>query len=52
MPEGTAKGGMFSFRVSEQDAEVIRAAAQKAGLPVTQWVRQAVLLSAGVDATV
>lgn len=40
---GTAKVGVFAIRLSAEDRAAIEAAAARAGKPVTQWAREALL---------
>ena len=41
--EGTARTGVFTLKVSDEERAAIDAAAKRAGLPVTQWARDALL---------
>ena len=43
----TARTEVFTLRLSEEDRDAIDAAATRAGKPVTQWAREALLLAAG-----
>lgn len=45
LPEGEARGVVFTVRLSEAERATIVAAAQRDGQPATKWAR-AVLLSA------
>lgn len=45
-PDGTAKVGMFTLRLSEDERDEIEAAAARAGKPVSQWARETLLASA------
>lgn len=42
-PEGTAKVGMFTLRLSEDERLAIEAAAERAGKSVSQWARDALV---------
>jgi uncharacterized protein (DUF1778 family) len=44
--EGTAKTGMFAIRLSDEERTAIESAAERAGKPVTQWAREALLTAA------
>jgi transposase-like protein len=44
-PEGTARTGVFAFKLSEEERAAIVAAAERAGKPVTQWARETLLTS-------
>jgi predicted HicB family RNase H-like nuclease len=44
--EGTARTGVFAIRLSDEDRAAIEAAAERAGKPVTQWAREALLVAA------
>lgn len=46
METGTAKVGMFTLRLSAEERAAVIAAAERAGKPVTQWAREAVLEAA------
>lgn len=46
MATGTAKVGVFTLRLSAEERASIEAAAERAGKPVTQWAREAVLAAA------
>ena len=41
--EGTAKTGVFTIRLSDEERTAIVAAAERAGKPITQWAREALL---------
>jgi predicted HicB family RNase H-like nuclease len=41
--EGTARTVVFTLKVSEEERESIEVAAERAGKPVTQWAREALL---------
>ena len=45
-PNGKAKTGVFAIRLSEDERDAIDAAAARAGMPVTQWAREALLAAA------
>ena len=42
----TRKGGVFSFRVNEQERKLIEQAANKKGLKPTTYARETLLVSA------
>lgn len=46
LPKGTAKVGMFAVRLSAEARAAIDAAAERAGVPVTQWARDALMRAA------
>jgi len=41
--EGTARTGVFTIRVSDDERAAIVAEAERAGKPITQWAREALL---------
>jgi hypothetical protein len=43
LAEGTARRAVFSMKLSEDERVEIDAAAKRAGKPVTQWAREAML---------
>jgi predicted HicB family RNase H-like nuclease len=45
--EGTARTGVFTIRLSDEERAALEAAAEQAGKPVTQWARE-VLIGASV----
>jgi hypothetical protein len=51
LPEGAAKGVVFTLRLSETEREAVEAAAQRAGMPARKWARLALLDASrdGVD---
>jgi hypothetical protein len=44
--EGTARTGVFTLKLSDDERAAIEAAAGRAGKLVTQWAREALLASA------
>lgn len=46
LKNGTAKVGMFTLRLSAEERAAVIAAAERAGKPVTQWAREALLAAA------
>lgn len=46
LAEGTAKVVVFSLKMSAEERAAIGAAAERAGKPVTQWAREALLAAA------
>jgi len=38
--KGTARTGVFTIRISDEERAAIVAAAERAGKPVTQWARE------------
>ena len=47
LDEADKKGGIFNFRISEDERVQIEAAAAKAGKRASAWVREIVLAKAG-----
>ena len=45
-PSGTAHVDVFSLKLSADEKALIKAAAEHAGKPVTQWAREALLATA------
>jgi predicted HicB family RNase H-like nuclease len=43
--EGTARTGVFTIRLSDEERAAIVVAAEHAGKPVTQWARETLLLA-------
>jgi len=46
LPEGKARGAVFTLRLSDDERATIEAAALRNGKPVTQWARDALLTAA------
>lgn len=44
--EGTARTGVFTIRLSDDERAAIEAAAERAGKPVTQWARETMIEAA------
>jgi uncharacterized protein (DUF1778 family) len=47
--EGTARTGVFTLKVTEDERAAIDAAAERGGKPVTQWARRALLAAAYLE---
>ncbi len=47
--EGTARTIVFTLKLSDAERAMIRAAAERAGKPVTQWAREALLSATASD---
>jgi predicted HicB family RNase H-like nuclease len=45
--EGTARTAVFTLKVSDQERAAFAAAAARAGKPVSQWAREALLAATG-----
>ena len=43
MEKGTARVGVFTIRLSDDERTAIEDAAQRTGKPVTQWAREMLL---------
>lgn len=48
LAEGAAKARMFALRLTSEEHLAIEAAAARAGKPVTQWAREALLAALGL----
>ena len=46
--DGTARTGVFTLKLSDEERAAINAAAKRSGKSVSQWAREALLLSAGI----
>lgn len=49
LPKGQSKS-VFALRLNDAERAAITKAAERAGKPVTQWAREALLARASVDA--
>ena len=49
-PEGTTRGKPFTVRMTEAERDAVRAAAEAAGVPESEWTRR-VLMAALATAT-
>jgi hypothetical protein len=47
--EGTARTGVFTIRLSDEERAAIKAGAERAGKPVTQWAREMLLAASARD---
>jgi hypothetical protein len=43
LAEGTARTAVFALKLSEKERAEIDSAAERAGVPVTRWAREAML---------
>jgi uncharacterized protein (DUF1778 family) len=50
MPEGTARTEGFAMKLSADERAAIDAAAERAGKPVTQWAREALMAATDTSA--
>lgn len=50
--EGTARTSVFTMKLSDEERTAIDAAAERAGIPVTRWAREALLNAAKERAAV
>ena len=48
--EGTARTGVFTLKVSDQERAAFDTAAERAGKSVSQWAREALLAAATAQA--
>ena len=46
LPEGTARTGVFTLKLSDEERGAIQAAAERAGTSVSQWARAALFAAA------
>jgi len=46
LAEGTAKGSVIAFRVTDSERAEIDAAAERAGVSLTRWARETLLSAA------
>ena len=47
LPRGTARTEVFAMKLSAEERTALDEAAEKAGKPVTQWAREALLAACG-----
>ena len=48
LPSGAAKGVVFTLRLTEDERDLLAAAAKRAKTPVTQWARATLVAAATV----